>query len=954
MSNLNEAKTLLNSLIDRYKKLKETGSIKQYDEANTCKDFILPLFELLGWNVYDRAEVTAQAQASKGKVDYAFCIQGIPKFFLEAKALKADLDNPRWAEQTINYAWHKGVVWAVLSDFEALKVFNAELLTTSPQESLLFELKWMDYVDRFDQLYLLSKEALLENRLDQEAERWHKKKTKIPVNERLLQDMMTWRRLLATSIRRSHPKLSDEELDEAIQRILDRLIFIRTCEDRGIEPAVLQPIIREWRSNLKKIFRNFDSGYNSQIFAPHLCEDLSIETEVLEEIINGLYETKDRSIRYDFSAIDADVLGSMYEQYLGHILKKTPKRAIVHEKHQHRKEMGIYYTPKYIVDYIVKNTVGALLKEKSYQEAVNLKILDPACGSGSFLIRAFEEMDSYLKEKRSQKGEEFDYFRRMEILNRNLYGVDLDRQAVEIAQLNLLIKAVEGRQLLPVLKNIRQGNSLISGDEDELKKYFGKDWQQKHPFNWEKEFPEVFKDGGFDVVIGNPPYVRQEGLGDDKDFFENLYQVYAGTADLYSYFIERGMNLLREGGVYGIIVANKWLRANYGAPLRRWLKGWRVKEIVDFGDLPVFESATTYPCLLFVTKAKPIKEFVSAKIDTLGFNDLGEYISKKRYKVDQSTLSDKGWSLADSTTDNLLSKLKSTGIPLVEYVKGKIYRGILTGLNKAFVIDAETRNRLIKEDPKSKELIKPFLVGADIKRYETLSPERFLIFARRGINIKQYPAVERYLSNFRKQLTPMPKNWDEKKSGKWQGRKPGAYEWYEIQDTIGYYEEFEKNKIIYPNICKRPEFTFDNFGFYTNQKCFIIPEADKYLLGLLNSSVTFFLFRSILPKLRGDFYEPSYVYFKDFPIRTIDLNNKDDKAIHDRFVKLVDSMLDLNKQLQKTTPNTDRWHSLKKEIEKTDTAIDQAVYDLYSITDEERKIIEQTCSTEDHLEETLR
>jgi hypothetical protein len=389
------------------------------------------------------------------------------------------------------------------------------------------------------------------------------------------------------------------------------------------------------------------------------------------------------------------------------------------------------------------------------------------------------------------------------------------------------------------------------------------------------------------------------------------------------------------------------MRANYGEPLRRWIKTQRIEEIIDFGDLPVFEGATAYPCIIRIEKdartipplAKGGKggfSFPVTKVTTLHFENLHDYVKDNSFPIVRASLDDNGWALVSEKSQLLMNKIQSLGIPLVDYVKGKIYRGVLTGLNKAFVIDAETRDRLIEEDVKSEEVIKPFLLGKDIKRYEPLKKGRFLIFTRRGIDINQYPAIKEYLSAFREKLIPKPKDW---KGDNWKGRKPGSYKWYEIQDAIDYYAEFEKPKIIYPNICKKPEFTFDESSFYTNQKCFIIPSLDKYLLGILNSSVTFYLFRSILPKLRGGFYEPSFVYFKDFPIRTIDFNNPSEKAIHDKLVSLVDQMLELHKKKNSLPPSAER-EKIEREITITDEKIDEIVYGLYGITEEERKIIE--------------
>ena len=344
-----------------------------------------------------------------------------------------------------------------------------------------------------------------------------------------------------------------------------------------------------------------------------------------------------------------------------------------------------------------------------------------------------------------------------------------------------------------------------------------------NPFHWGFEFYEVFdldkpkEARGFDVVIGNPPYVRQEALGELKTYFKDQYRVYHGIADLYVYFIERSLSSLNEDGIFSYIVANKWMRANYGKPLRQWLKQQCIEEIVDFGDLPVFQ-ATTYPCIIRISKNPLKSSFDVTEVETLSFANLDEYVHKHQYAVNQEGLDDSGWSLVDEKTQALLDKIRQVGVPLGDYVSGKIYRGVLTGLNEAFVIDADTRDKLIAKDPKSEDLIKPFLVGKDNKRYQPPKSDRFLIFTRRGVDIQQYPAIERHLLQFKERLMPKPKDW---KGRKWTGRKPGDYKWYEIQDAIAYYEEFEKPKIIYPNICKKPEFTFDEDGWYTNQKCFI-------------------------------------------------------------------------------------------------------------------------------------
>lgn len=943
-------------LVARYKALSPRQR-KDYNEPATRQGFILPLFRALGWNTDDPNEVSPEENVSRGFVDFAFRINGVAKFFLETKKLPADLSDPRWAQQAINYAWTKGVTWAVLCDFEGLKIFNAEVREADPRQAMFLQFTADLYLTDFERLWWLSRPACEQGTLDREAEKWGKRSLKRPVGEQLLENLMEWRRELFRHLRQYNPVRTPEQIDEAVQRTLDRLVFIRTVEDREVEPRRLLGLAREYRDAIQQrrkydlipklvaLFREYDDGYDSRLFAPHLLEELQCEPEPFVRVIEGLYNP-DEFTEYDFNAIGADVLGAMYEQYLGHAAQERGKDvAELEAKKSKRKAQGIYYTPQFVVQYIVRQTLGRLLEERGLEGARNVRVLDPACGSGSFLIEAFSVLDEFIaratnQQPASAKGDTHDLARRMAILTRNIYGVDLDAQAVEVAQLNLLLRAANQRGRLPQLQNIRQGNSLISGTDEELQAAFGPDWRDKRPFNWEREFEGAMKDGGFDVVIGNPPYVRQEALGEAfKDYAKGRYETYAGTADLYVYFIERAMSLLRPGGYLGFIVANKWMRAAYGEPLRRWLKQQQIAEIIDFGDLPVFEQATTYPCILILRKAAPARTFAVTQVKTLDFASLDEYARDNRYDVAQDSLSDKGWSLAGGQAQALLAKLRAKGVPLGEYVQGKIYRGVLTGLNEAFVIDERTRNRLIAEDPRSAELIKPFLLGRDVKRYAPPQSKRYLIFARRGVNIDEYPAIKKYLLPFKDRLTPKPDGWV---GEEWKGRKPGRYEWYEIQDTIDYYAEFEKPKIIVPAIVQRASFAFDSEDFYSNDKTSIIGVNDLYLLGILNSRVSDLVLREIASTKQGGFFEQKPMYLSQLPIRTLNLSDPAERAMHDRMVGLVEEMLRLKKEhAAAESALEDRRHALARDIERTDREIDRLVYELYGLTEEEIAIVER-------------
>jgi predicted type IV restriction endonuclease len=361
-----QLKLKIQELITKLDKLKESGKSNSYTEEDTKKGFIEPLFKALGWNFEDKEEVSAEERISKNRVDYALRINGIPKLFIEAKAIKEDLvGTNKYHDQAISYAWHKGCNWAVLTDFEELLVFNAEWESKNILQSTLFNIYYTDYLkeDNLDKLLFLSRDSLEKGELDKYAESIGKKTKRIPIDKQLLGDLTTFRDKLTQNIQKNTKiKISENELDEAVQRIIDRLIFIRTLEDRTLEPPMLRSIIRENKqkktyTKLIELFRKIDDIYNSKLFEEHLCEQLDIDDNVLETVINGLYKPQNSIIEYDFSLIDADVLGNIYEQYLGHILKKTEKSSKLLDGKTHRKEQGIYYTPTYIVDYIVKNTM---------------------------------------------------------------------------------------------------------------------------------------------------------------------------------------------------------------------------------------------------------------------------------------------------------------------------------------------------------------------------------------------------------------------------------------------------------------------------------------------------------------------------------------------------------------------------------------------------------------------
>ena len=902
-----EAKTEVERLVDRFAGLRAHNR-KRYNEAATRQEFILPLFDALGWNTRDTREVSPEEKVSRGFVDFAFRIQGIPRFFLETKKILTDLDDPQWARQAINYAWLKGVTWAVLTDFEGLKVFNAEWQETIPIRAIFKDLHWQQYLDRFDDLWLLSRPAMAEGVLDQAAEAVGKKATRTPVSRLLFADLTEWRRELFRHLRPYNPTHSVEQIDEAVQRILDRLIFIRTCEDREIEPVRLHPLLRQWRdqgrkrdllAQLNALFREFDATYDSRLFAPHLCEELTSDPGPYERVIEGLYEVPGGYGLYDFNALDADVLGTIYEQYLGHRAQDPEGKQVV-DRRARRKAQGIYYTPQFVVRYIVGQTLGRLLEERDYEQARQLKVLDMACGSGSFLIEAFDVLDRYLANMRGQPaasagGDAHDLARRMEILTGNLYGVDLDAQAVEIARLNLLLKAVNQRGLLPPLDNVRQGNSLISGTPAELKAAFGPNWREKHPFNWEEEFSQIMERGGFDVIVGNPPY-GAKFTPQEKTYFKARYTYRMGKPESYMYFIEQGERLLKTGGYLGLIVPNAWLTNYYGRQLREYLlDNCDILNVVNLEPVEVFADAIVDTVIIIARKRMAESSASGHYVEVLQGTPDGEI--EPMHRVAQQTWAEDNELIfnlfGDSQSVSLMSKLEAQSVRLQEITDYS--QGIIPYKTRQ---DGEGNPYISNQQPNQDW--KPLLESAG--------------------------CVSRYLL-------------------RWDGNYIHYGNWLWCKRESRY---FDKPKILFHRIRKKLPVqlvgTFDDKGYYNRHSLSNLILRDgveynlKYVLGFFNSRLLNYWFVHRF----GLLMEVGGFKIGQLPIRRIAFDDPADVARHDRMVALVEEILRLQREKAAAEAALlDSRHDLARQIERLDAQIDALVYELYGLTEEEIAIVEE-------------
>ncbi len=915
-------------LVKQYKAL-SAAARRKVNETDTQNRFIIPLFSALGWNFADATQVAAEEKISRGFVDYAFSLHGARRFVLETKSLKEGLEEKNY-KQARDYAYHKGLTWAVLSDFAELKILNAELKEPNPYQAVFRSFGVDDYLPRFDVLSWLSPAELEKGTLDREAVTAGKRSTITPITQSLFDNLTKWRAQLNANFRAYNKgKLYTPQLiDDAVQRLLDRLIFIRTAEDREVEGEKLIALVRDLQARnrlndlmpaLNSRFRALDRVYNSELFAPHLSEDLDGgEPTTLVNVIEGLYGSSANFISYNFAFIDADVLGRVYEQYLGYVLSDA-KAAPAQAKQTKRKSQGIYYTPTFVVKYIMQQTLGRYLAEHDYNPAHPVRVLDLACGSGSFLIEAFDVLDNFLARAKNQADGAYDvhdHARQLQILMQNIYGVDKDEQAVQVAQLNLLLKALRTPDKLPKLENIRQGDSLISGTPDELANHFGADWKDKTPFNWETQFADVMNDGGFDVIVGNPPYVRAENMPrDERDYYMDSghFDVAYGRFDIHILFVERAIKMLKEGGRLGFIIPYAALNQNYAKHLRRFiLDTCAIERVVDFSQYRVFEQAAVDTCILILRKDSRKELRIENEIHLIRSDDYSNGITEMNpIRMRQS--------LYEETVDNMFRlDLVRASVDIAHKVErqsinlGQICY-VITGVVAHDSATGESKDRLI-HDRKLGRGSKIYVEAKEVAgRYAPLFPTRYIEYLPAEMHRPKFP------------------------------------------------ELFEKPKILIPDLVgERLSATIDFNGIYTNhsfnccvrksdlvgvQRNLHISEEDanlsaqydlRFSLAMINSRLLTFYFNTNL----GGGLHASPTNVRRLPIRAINFADAADRAQHDAIVALVTEMLALQKDYAAAErEKRDERHALKRRIAEVDNAIDARVYDLYDLSDDEIKTI---------------
>ena len=946
--NYKQGKELLEKKVEDFSANKEEYLSHSFHEASARARFIDPMFIALGWDLeqthlkphlWDIIREYSDHSTTK-RPDYAFRVKGELKFFVEAKAPWVPLTNKEPVFQAKRYAFSTNgkAPIVILTDFEEFRVFNAlkKPDITLPLEGVLkeYDLTYEKYLDKWDLLYEhFSREAVADGALE-ELKGKLTKKTKT-LDREFLEEITQWREILARNLALRNSKLSVDELNVSVQRILDRIIFIRNLEDRHIEQEGRLLAVAETKtdiySKLVPVFRNLDRDYNGLLFKKHFSEKLVVDDKVLIYIIKHLSWPLSP---YQFDVIEPEILGRIYEKFLGSKIRLTAgHRAKVEEKPEVRKAGGVYYTPQYIVDYIVKNTVGEKIKGKSPMDIVDIKIVDPACGSGSFLLGAFEYLMNYHVEwygkNRQKRSYKKDWYltndgnirlsveKKANILKNNLYGVDIDREATEVSIMSLYLKLLDegfdkgqamlflkGHILPDMSENIKCGNSLIGSDyfEGTNLSLFDDEAKKVNAFDWDVEFSEVFAKGGFDAVIGNPPYGALF-TEEEKYYLNNNYETAEYQFDSYPLFIQCGMNLLKNKGYWGMIIPNPWLTNLMQKGTRKYvLQNFRIDQILHFLD-KVFNNVTVDTQIVILEKTDRRRKKVCVKI--IGKNSEESIISnQERIILHNQNLWDlNGKEIINIFLDEheklLTKKVKKSGLALENYMAINVgIKPYQKGKGKPPQTREIVSKRIYDCSSKKNRFYRQYLRGKDIYRYKT------------------NPIEIRFL-----------------KYGKWLAEpRPSA--------------DFDSERKIF---IRQTGDSLIATADYKKLLCLnnmhvLVPKYDsineKYFLGVINSKMMNWYYHSLNPEIGEALAEVKKTNVACLPIFYFEFKNKKEKSRHNQMVTYVDTMLELNKKLPKVKTEHEKM-VIQRQTDSTDRKIDQLVYKLYDLTEEEIKIVEE-------------
>lgn len=979
-------------LVERFRDNSAAYKAQTYNETQTRREFLDPFFVALGWNI-ENTEGYAEAykdvvhedaikvgEATKAP-DYSFRIGGTRKFFLEAKKpsvnIKTDISP---AFQLRRYAWTTKLPLSIVSNFEAFAVYDCRVKPDQRDKASVARIMYVtydEYAERWHEIAsVFSRDSVLKGSFDKYADANKLKRGTADVDDDFLSTIETWRKDLAENIALRNKHLSQRPLNFAVQRIIDRIIFLRICEGRGIEDYGRLRALADQKNiypRLVDLFMQADDRYNSGLFhfraeksrheAPdELTPALTLDDKLLKRIFSSLYYPESP---YVFSVLSADVLGQVYEQFLGKVIRLTPgHKAMIDDKPEVKKAGGVYYTPTYVVDFIVESTVGNLLKGRTSKQASKLKIVDPACGSGSFLLGAYEKLltwhrDFYIDDDPTKwakgsrptlvqsalGGWKLTISERKRILLDNIYGVDIDAQAVETTKLSLLLKVLEGetsqtiqpelvyQRALPDLgDNVKCGNSLIASDfyiQHQTTLFDDEEQYRINVFDWQPEFPSVFKTGGFDAVIGNPPWGALLSES-ELDYLRNQNsEIIVRMIDSFMYFVHQCSAKLNPSGRFGMILPDVLLYQSDNQKLREvLLKRFSLDFILNMGN--VFKKVTRPACILTFSKQAVPKSLVSVA-------DLSRFpqVQKQRNMADPAHMT----SLAQKELAELPGALFVTANiegyviwkavnklchdKLIDVVdEDGIQRGVSPDLKEAFLVTAAEAKQAGLETSVLKKVLTG---GRQVKRYFIDHPDLQLIYTQRTTDLRALPKIRAFIDGFRDSIT-----CKEVEKG-----KHSIYALHRAREEKIFLKKTKLIGVITEDeivLALDDQQTFVTDGLYTFA---VEPGIDiRYVMGILNSRLFVFLYRLLALESGRVLAQVKPTLLGQLPIRRLDHSKPQEKAAHDQLVAVVQQRLDLHRK--NGIPKTPQERvAFDRQISANESHLNKLVDELYGVREDD-------------------
>ena len=966
----------LGALLSRFSSLSEEIRLQQV-EAATRIDFIDPLLEILGWDVanklnrpYSKREVTYEPrQRVDGRLkapDYSLGIDGKRKLFIEAKRPSEHLDtNRNHSYQLRRYSWSAGLPFGVLTDFEELAIYDCSF---APQDSDAADVGRLLYI-RYSELAenwpvvaaILSREAVAKGSLDLLAEKTSFASGEKQIDASFLKTMRFWRKKLAQDVASENPEMTADRIDFETQTLLNKTIFLRILEDRGFEnPGTLIAIAtseKDVESQLASHFNRAHDKYNSGLFSGNglgsasLARqgiELSLSASVLREFIQALYFPNP----FEFSVMPLDVLGRIYELMLGEevvFTDESVREIEIKLKPEVKKRGGVFYTPRPIVDYIVAETIGPLIEGKKIAALSKVKIVDPAAGSGSFLVAVFQFLIDHITDQLAKNDDRkvlevgvdgqlrLPTKLRKDLLTHSIFGVDIDAQAVEVCKLSLLLLVVENDpqlqfdvgHILPSLdSNILCGNSLIGDDFEEalLQDEFDSEY---NPFNWANSFPEVFAQGGFDAVVGNPPYLNVDSMWGMKDkrlgYLKARYpHIHTDKTDLLFYFIEKGISISK--GELAFIVSRSFLEADKALKLRGWLAtNTRIREVLDFRDALVFPKVGINTAIIRLTKSLAVKETNFRRWKTkqlpLGY-DAGTLRSPTGFDavtISNERISEAIWSFGQSRSHEILEKMDRKGQSWSQI--GEVGQGMQTGLNKAFVVSEE----FIRSHAEIAPFVKPRARNSEIKQFSINPPETFTLYFSGSETFKELPeALQMHLEQNREELEARA------------AFKRGDCAWWEYSFPL-HQNYFRNRKIVCPYRAPRTCFAADkesSYVYLTDTSVIYIKDEGfpvDALVALLNSDIANFRFEFLTKLVGGGQREYFANQILNFPVPFVTASSPEVTELEAIGKELTQLTLELNSTLL-----SGEQRSISIKIDEQKARAEVVIGELYGLTASDR------------------